>query len=287
MSRNCTSIQPLTVRQVVDLLNGNLPNQLQNLGHLEVTSFAHELCDVLPGSIFFACSAQDFSDNFFSNVYYCPPEVVGRAIEGGAVACVVRKTWLEANSVGFSRYKEFLVVVDDALKAYQRVASFLRGKWGGTTVGITGSAGKTTTKDLILHTLRCAEVAAIGTKGNRNNGLGVPETIFGLYRSRELEVLVVEMGMSTRGPEIERLCQVSRPLLGCVLNVLPVHIGNLGSIEMIYESKLQLIRGISDDGTAVLNRDDDRVWNMRHHAPSRYLSFGLLNRPGFCGGSLI
>lgn len=241
----------------------------------EITNFVYELHDIGVGSLFFAFSEDDYRDNFFSSVYENSPYVIFKALQLGALACVIRDSWFQKNRALFSPYAGQLIIVADAMIAYQTLASLTFQSWNRPVVGITGSAGKTTTKDLVIHILEHVGKRVLGTRGNQNNGLGVPKTLLRLRGSDTFDVAVLEMGMSMPGGEIRRLCEIVPPSVATILNVLPVHLEKLGSIENISEAKSEMVLGMQSKGTAVLNRDDARVWAMRSLAPANVLSFGM------------
>jgi UDP-N-acetylmuramoyl-tripeptide--D-alanyl-D-alanine ligase len=162
------------------------------------------------------------------------------------------------------------VVVDDTRQALGAYGHFLRQKVGPQVVGVTGSAGKTTTKDL------CAAALGEGTLktcGNLNNDLGVPLTLLRLSAEK---FAVVEMGMSARG-EIAHLCELAEPDVGVVTLVAPAHLEQLGSIEEIARAKGELFHGLKPGGVAILPDDDARLL-AEAKACSRRVMFGESER---------
>ena len=141
-------------------------------------------------------------------------------------------------------------VVEDSLIALQRIAAARRTAFEGTVIGITGSNGKTTTKEMTYAVLS-RRFKVLRNVGNLNNHIGLP-----LSRTRlapEDEVIVLELGMNGLG-EIERLCDIAVPSHGIITNIGSAHIGKLGSREAIRDAKLEILHGLS---TAVLNGDDE------------------------------
>lgn len=189
-------------------------------------------------------------------------EYVAKAWERGASAVVVDRA--------MSRRTEELTV-RDTLRALQELGGWARRKWGGTVVGVTGSAGKTTTKDAIAHVLS-AGLPVGKTVGNFNNHVGVPLSILRIPDGSHAAVL--EMGMNHAG-EIRELAAIARPQIGVVTNVGYAHVEFFDSIEGVAAAKRELIEGLPRDGVAVLNADDCRVVRFREVHPGRSVTFGF------------
>lgn len=184
---------------------------------------------------------------------------VGSALERGAVAAVV-----EREVAGAAPERQ--VRVSDSLEALQQLAKNLLAEWGGPVVGVTGSAGKTTTKDLTARVLSAAGTTHKSV-GNLNNAFGLPKSVLemvsGGRQPSDYRFAVLEMGMSTPG-EIRRLTEIAPPTVGVVTIVAPVHTEFFeDGIEGVANAKAELIDGLKAGGTAVLNADDPRVARMR------------------------
>jgi UDP-N-acetylmuramoyl-tripeptide--D-alanyl-D-alanine ligase len=159
----------------------------------------------------------------------------------------------------------------------QRLAHGVYLDWNRPIVAVTGSAGKTTAKELIAHVLTSTGRKVLRNMKNYNNGLGHPLTVLNLAKDRSYDVAVLEMGMSTPMHEIARLCRITPPDVAVELNVLPVHVEHLGSIENVARAKAELIEGMKPAGTAVLNADDSRVLAMRNLVKGKFLTYGVEN----------
>ena len=204
-----------------------------------------------PGDVFFALRGPNYDGHQFATA----------ALDKGAVAAVVDR------SVG----ADGELVVGDTLVALQRLAGWARERWGGRVVGVTGSAGKTTTKDAIAHLLG-VELAVGKTVGNLNNHVGVPLSILRL--PDVCRVGVLEMGMNHAG-EIRGLAAIARPDVGVVTNVGYAHAESFDSIDGVAAAKRELIEGLAPDGVAVLNADDPRVLRFRDAHPGPSATFGF------------
>ncbi len=165
------------------------------------------------------------------------------------------------------------VAVDDPVVALGRLAAGVHARLtagGLRTLGITGSSGKTSTKDLLGQVLGAAG-PTVSPPGSYNNDIGLPLTV--LSADEGTRFLVLEMG--SRGPgHIARLCRVARPRIGVVLNVGSAHLGEFGSPEGIAQAKGELVEALPEDGTAVLNADDPRVLGMAPRTAARVMTTG-------------
>jgi UDP-N-acetylmuramoyl-tripeptide--D-alanyl-D-alanine ligase len=207
-------------------------------------------------------------------------DYVASALEQGALAAVVAEPQT-------SRYGESVrnrcIIVGDTFEALKQLARAVREAWGGKIAGVTGSVGKTTTKE-ILAALLGAKLRVLKSEGNFNNEYGLPLTLFRLDETHEAAVL--EMGMSRRG-ELARLAAIALPDVGVVTRVAPAHLEFFSSVDEIALAKRELIEGLNGhDSTAVLNADDPRVAAFGAFAPGRVLTYGI-DAPAFFSASGI
>jgi len=199
-------------------------------------------------------------------------EYVQAALADGAVAAVVSNGWVVPAEVDDARLLRVADCEDCVLLALQRLARAVRREWGGRVIGVTGSAGKTTTKEAVAQVLG-ARFRVLKSQGNLNNGFGLPLQLLKL--EREHEVAVIEMGMNHAG-EIAALAKIAEPDWAVVSNVGPVHLEFFADgIAGIARAKYELIEALPADGVAVLNFDDNYVASFGRGMGDRAVFYGL------------
>jgi UDP-N-acetylmuramoyl-tripeptide--D-alanyl-D-alanine ligase len=256
-------------------MNAAAPQLNPALHDREIESFAIDSREVRAGDVFFALSQPDYANNGFNGDFEDATKYVASAFEKNAVACVVRHDRYEGHKVELEKFADRLIFVDDTIKALQLLAHGVYAKWNKPIVAITGSAGKTTAKELTAHVLQSSGKKVLRNIKNYNNGLGHPLTVLNLAKDDSYDIAVLEMGMSTPMNEIARLCRITPPDVAVELNVLPVHVEHLGSIENVAAAKAELIEGMKYGGTAILNADDPRVLAMIGRSKGRTITFGI------------
>ena len=163
------------------------------------------------------------------------------------------------------------IQVDDTVAALQKVATYWRSRFTPNVVGITGSVGKSSTKELTYAVL-AQKYQTLRNRGSYNNEIGLPFTLLQLNETHQQVVL--EMGTYDVG-EIASLCAIAKPNVGLVTNVGPTHLERMGTIERIAQAKRELVEALDEDGVAILNLDDPNVSTMRHHTQARVFTYGL------------
>jgi UDP-N-acetylmuramoyl-tripeptide--D-alanyl-D-alanine ligase len=256
----------LTLGQVADWIHaeGDFPTDAV------ATGYSIDSRTIAAGELFFAVRGERFDGHDF----------VEAALANGAVAAVVSMRWLEPAGMDLSR----LLRVPDydaegVLMALQKLALAVRRSWGKRVVAITGSAGKTTTKDAVAQVLS-ARFHVLKSQGNLNNGFGLPLQLLRL--EAEHEVAVIEMGMNHAG-EIAALARIAEPDWAVVSNLAPVHLEYFADgIAGIARAKYELIEALPPDGIAVLNCDDERVARFGVGMGDRAVFYGTGERADVC-----
>ena len=234
------------------LRNAETPNEI-------ATGYSIDTRTLAQGDLFFAISGERFDGHNFLDA----------AFQRGAVAAVVSK--VRAQEFGELGNEYPLLVVEDPLVALQTLAAVLRRHWGGRVIGVTGSAGKTTTKDAIAQVLS-SRFNVLKSKGNLNNHIGLPLQLLKLQT--EHQVAVIEMGMSHIG-EIAALAKIAHPNWGVVTNVGNAHAENFADgIAGIARAKFELITALPADGVAILNADDAYVSQFGRDFHGKAVYFG-------------
>jgi len=213
---------------------------------------------VREGELFYAVKGERLDGHDF----------VEQALHQGAIGAVVRGDQLPRYAV-----KSGLLAVDDTLLALQRLATGVRRLWGKPLIGVTGSAGKTTTKEAIAHVL-AQRFRVLKSEGNFNNHFGLPLMLLKL--EPEHETAVIELGMSHPG-EIAALAKIAQPETGVVTCVAPVHLEFFKSVAEIARAKYELIASLPAGGTAVLNADDEYVSQFGRDFHGKVVTYGIRN----------
>ena len=196
-------------------------------------------------------------------------DFIAAAVKNGASGFLAGKG--SENRIGGKFANTTIVHVDDTLKALGDIAHFWRKKFRVIVVAITGSSGKTTTKEMLAG-IAGLKKKIIKAQGNYNNLIGLPLTVLKINAQHELAIL--EMGTNTRG-EIARLTEIAEPDIGLITNIGPAHLEGFKSVEMVREEKLDLFRNMPDSGAAIINLDDERLLVTDKDWRGTRITFGL------------
>ena len=202
------------------------------------------------------------------------------ALKKGAVVAILDNYEVSDDDLKYlEKNNKCIIVVRDTIKALGELAKYKRGLFKSPVVAITGSAGKTSTKDIIYSVLK-EKYDVHKTIGNQNNHLGLPLTILALDEKKEM--LVLEMGMNHLG-EISYLTNIAKPDVAVITNVGTAHIGNLGSRENILKAKLEILEGLNDSGILIVNNDNDLLhdWYLKNKDKYHIVTIGIHNTSDF------
>lgn len=201
------------------------------------------------------------------------------AFDKGAKVCILQKQSVEGQINIEEIAKKYpgraIVLIEDSTKTLQEIAEYKRSLYNIPVVGITGSVGKTSTKDIIASVV-AQKYHTLKTIGNFNSQVGLPLTVL---RLQNHNAMVVEMGMSQKG-EISNLTKIAKPSIAVITNVGTAHIGILGSRENILNAKLEIVEGLQDGGTLVINNDNDMLhkWHEENRSDKyNVVTFGIEN----------
>ncbi len=217
-----------------------------------------------PGDLFLALRGDRFDGHDF----------VATALSRGAAGVIVLDSYDVTELAlkrGSKRTRPFILGVSDTLAAYQQLAAYHRGRFRIPVIAVTGSNGKTTTKDMVAGVL-ARRWKILKTEGNLNNRVGVPQTL--LHLNDRHKGAVIEMGVDNLG-QTARLCEIARPTIGIVTNIGPDHLEFFGTMEASAQAKAELLDLLPCDGTAILNADDSYYDYLAARARCRVVSFGF------------
>ena len=236
---------------------------LRMMRRMDISGVSIDSRSIKEGELFVALKGDRFDGH----------EFVPDAIKKGAWGALVDRTALENRFSLLGGLKNILPV-EDTLHALQEMAQMHRGKFSIPLVGITGSNGKTTTKEMLAGILKQIG-PVLKNEGNLNNHIGVPLTLMKLNERHR--AAVVEMGMSAAG-EIDLLARLVNPTVGVITNIGSAHLEFLGSLDKVAEAKGELLDNLKTDAAAVLNADDPYFGMLKNKFSGRIISFGITNK---------
>jgi len=245
-------MEPVTFNEIIEWTVG-LPSKLSNISFTGVSTDSR---NIKPGELYVPLKGENFDGHAF----------IDEAIKKGAAAYL--------SSEGSGMFGVPGIFVADTLTAYQEIAKNYLKKHRVKVVAVTGSNGKTTTKDIIFQILR-NNFHTVATEKNFNNEVGVPRTILGL--DKESEVLVIELGMRGAG-QIRSLARIVEPDVSVITNIGEAHFELLGSYQAIAQAKCEILEHAKPEGATILNADDKWFKFCSDQARSKILSFGASNK---------
>ena len=251
-----------TAAEIVSATGGRL---IRGDSSLAVPGISIDSRTIRSGELFLAIRGERFDGHRF--VY----EALARGACGVVVNVSAHRIPKTADEEALLRGK-ILIGVTDTLAALQEISRFHRKRWSLPVIAVTGSNGKTTTKEMIAGILS-GRYVTLKNEGNINNQIGVPLTLLRLTARHQAAVL--EMGISRAG-DLRRLCELATPRVGLITNIGPAHLETLGDIDAVASAKAELLEALPPaDGVALLNRDDSFYATLRSRAPGRVVTFGF------------
>ena len=270
----------MNLAEAARLMGANVEALSAEMFDKQITDYSIDSRSVGAGELFFALSQKDYVRAGFNGEFADGHQFIQPSFAAGAIASVARLDRVNGDSQ-LEALKGRLLLVEDAIAALQQLAHEVFRAWGREVVAITGSAGKTTAKELTAHVLQSAGYRVLKSERNYNNGLGLPLSVLRMVSEGrspdQFDLAVLEMGMSSPTHEIQRLCRITPPDVGVELMVAPVHLEYLGTLENIAAAKAELIEGLKPTGTAILNADDPLVLKMRDKHRGKILTFAIDN----------
>ena len=255
-------MKEITAKIICDICKGTLLSGDESSG---VEDFSIDTRTINPGDMYIALKGENSDGNKY----------IKDAFQKGAIGCITDDD---------INYKNKIVIkVKDTLKAMQDLATYKRSLYDIPVVAITGSVGKTSTKDIVAGVLS-KKYKVLKTEGNFNNHIGLPLT---LLKLKDHTAVAVEMGMNHFG-EIRTLTNIAKPTIAVITNIGTSHIGNLGSRENILKAKLEILEGLKNSKTVVINNDNDLLYTwaqtVENYTP---ITYGIVNKSDFTAKNIV
>ncbi len=245
-------MKPTKLKQIALWFGGELDPPYHEI---EVAGVSTDSREVKPGQLFVPLAGARVDGHNF----------IRRAMENGAVAVLNAK---QPAPSGIP-----MIQVEDTLLAFGAIAAGYRASMPAQVLAITGSVGKTTTKEMLAAILQ-RQFRTVWTEGNHNNNLGLPMSVMDM--EADTEIAVLELGMNHFG-EMSYLTKIARPNMAIFTNIGTMHIEHLGSREGILRAKMEILEGMNDDAVVVMNGDEPLLWNLRDTMRFRHYYFGIEN----------
>lgn len=242
---------------------------------LECNSFSNNTRTIKKNDVYVGIRGEVFDGNtFFED-----------AFKKGASACILEKKSFKNFIIDKEKYNDkTIILVDDSIETLQKIAKYKLSLYDIPVIAVTGSVGKTSTKDMIASVLS-QKFNVLKTEGNYNNHIGLPLTILKL---QDHNAIVLEMGMNNLG-EINILSNIANPDIAVITNIGTAHIGNLGSRENILKAKLEILNGMNDNGYLIINNDNDLLHNNIEEINKKVntITIGIDNKSDYNAENII
>ena len=257
-----------TLRMLLSALHADASSLANDLLEREIVGISTDSRTIRQGEVFFALRGKKYDGS----------QYVKTAFTNGALCAVINASSIKNN------YRDMPIIpVTDTIRALGDTAFTYRSLFSGKVIAITGTSGKTTVKEM-LRSVLAKRLRVHSTRGNLNNHIGLPLSVFGLEENHECAVF--ELGMSAPG-EIAYLTGIAQPHIGVILNVGPAHMEFFPSLEAVAEAKLELLEKLGDGGTAVINGDDELLRRNMSPTLSRIVTFGINGPWDYVAGNVF
>lgn len=252
----------IDAKKILEICNGKLlTNNIEN----KFNDFIIDSRQIKQRDCFVAINGENSNGNIYLKM----------ALENGASVCLIDEE--PAEEILKEYHDRTIIEVNDTIKALQEIAKYKRSLYDIPVVAVTGSVGKTSTKDIIASVVG-QKFNVLKTEGNFNNHLGLPLT---LLKLKDHTAVVVEMGMNHFN-EISVLTDIAKPTVAVITNIGTSHIGNLGSRENILKAKLEILEGLQPGGSIIINNDNDLLHNWAQAVDnSNVFTYGIENKSLF------
>ncbi len=250
----------ITVANIIEVTKGKLIWGKENI---ICGTFCRDTRQIQKGQVYVGIQGENFNGS----------ELYEEALQNGATVCLLQN--VEINKENLHKYENCaIILVENTVKALQQIAAYKKQISKIPVVAITGSVGKTSTKDMVASVLS-QKYKVLKTQGNHNNEIGMPLTILSL---QDEELMVLEMGMNSFG-EISLLTNIAKPDVAIITNIGTAHIGKLGSRENILKAKLEILEGLTPNGTVIINHDNDLLhsWYEKEKKNYKIITYGIEN----------
>ena len=254
-------MKEILVKDIVRIANGKLICGDKNI---VCEAYSIDTRTIERGDVYLGIKGERFNGSTFYK----------EALEKGAKGCILQD--IEISKKELEKYQDkFIIIVDNVVKTLQEISKYKRSLYDIPVIGVTGSVGKTSTKDIIASVLS-QKYKVLKTEGNYNNEIGLPLTIL---RLKDHEAMVLEMGMSAFG-EISLLTSIAKPTTAVITIIGSSHIGELGSRENILKAKLEILEGLDEQGSLIFNNDNDLLhnWNENNNDNHKHITYGIENK---------
>lgn len=256
-------MESISIAEVVKVTKGVLKSGKKDISIKDISINSRTINE---NSLFFAIKGKHFDGHNF----------LGEAFKKGALGAVVSR------EVDLPYGEKVIIKVADTIKALGKIALYNRSRFANTLIAITGSNGKTTTKEMVASVIS-KKYKVCKSSESYNNEIGLPLTLLKILPSHE--IIVVEMGMNSLG-EIDNLAKISKPNIGVITNIGQTHLENLVSIENVFKGKIELLSNLTKDRVAILNADDPFTERIRKVFKGKIITVGIKNKADYTATSI-